>query len=161
MMTTHATAFQQFVRSSWRFRLFLFWKLPSAWLCGVRVHEINGASASVTIKYRWISQNPFRSTYFACLAMAAEMSTGLLCMMNTWKQQPAVSMLVTGLKATYYKKATGLTTFTCKQGDEFARAVQQTLATGDPQEIQALSEGFDASGNRVADFVITWSVKRK
>lgn len=160
-MTNHVAAFQQFVRSSWRFSLFLFWKLPSAWLCGVRVKHITDTQAEVIIRYRWINQNPFRSTYFACLAMAAEMSTGLLCMMYTWKQQPAVSMLVTGLKATYYKKATGVTTFTCKQGDEFARAVQQTIDTGAPFEVQALAEGTDASGNKVSDFVITWSVKRK
>jgi hypothetical protein len=27
-----------------------------------------------------VSQNPFRSTYFACLSMAAEMSTGALAL---------------------------------------------------------------------------------
>ena len=36
--------------------------------------------ATVLMKYKWLNTNPFRSVYFACLQMAAEFSTGIICM---------------------------------------------------------------------------------
>src|SRR6187402_352276 len=108
--------FIHLVRHPVKFRMFLFSKLPSAYFSGVRVKAIDLHQAVVAVPYRWFSQNPFRSTYFACLAMAAEMSTGLLAMAHTYKSNPAVSMLVVGLEAKYFKKATGLTTFVCEDG---------------------------------------------
>ena len=59
---------------------FLFFKLPSAFLCGVRVKAINEKQCVVSVKHRWINQNPFNSMYFAVQAMAAELSTGALVM---------------------------------------------------------------------------------
>jgi hypothetical protein len=44
---------------------------------------------------------------FACLAMAAEMSTGVLAMAHVYKRKPAISMLVVKMEAEYFKKATG------------------------------------------------------
>src|SRR5436190_24322650 len=89
--------FQQLVRHPVKFRMFLFSKLPSAFFSGVRVRSIDDNKTVVTVPYKWFSQNPFKSTYFACLAMAAEMSTGLLGLMHTYKRDQAISMLVVGL----------------------------------------------------------------
>ena len=136
-------------------------KLPSAFFCGVRVQSISEENAVVTVPYKWLSQNPFKSTYFACLAMAAEMSTGLLSMMNTYQQQPAISMLVTGLEATYFKKATGLTFFTCQDGAAIKKCIEETIKTGDDVSIKAKSTGRNAAGEMVAEFYITWSFKAK
>ena len=71
-----------------------------------------------TVPYKWFSQNPFRSTYFACLAMAAEMSTGVIgdgCICI--KENLPVSMLVVKVEAEYFKKATGRTNFVCEDGE--------------------------------------------
>src|SRR3982750_1079355 len=103
------SAAHEFIRSMKhpvKFRMFLFLKLPSAFLAGVRIKDINEHACSVTVPYKWLSQNPFRSTYFACLAMAAEMSTGALAMAHLYKRKPAVSMLVVKMEAEYFKKAT-------------------------------------------------------
>ena len=43
---------------------FLFLKLPSAYMCGVRVKQITTEQCTVTVKHRWINQNPFNSMYF-------------------------------------------------------------------------------------------------
>jgi hypothetical protein len=59
---------------------FLFFKLPSAFICGVRVKQLETNKGVVTVKHRWINQNPFNSMYFAVQAMAAELSTGALVM---------------------------------------------------------------------------------
>jgi hypothetical protein len=136
-------------------------KLPSAYFAGVRVKEIRPEMARVTVPYKWFSQNPFRSTYFACLAMAAEMSTGLLGMMQVHGRKPAVSMLVVKLEGEFLKKATDLTTFTCRDGAQFAQAVEQTLATGDPVVIRTESIGLNAAGEVVAVFQVTWSFRAK
>ncbi|MBL7767422.1 MAG: DUF4442 domain-containing protein [Flavipsychrobacter sp.] len=156
-----SNSFLQLVNSSFRFRLFMLMKLPSAFFAGVRVVSATDNRCDVSVPFKWFSQNPFRSTYFACLAMAAEMSTGLLAMSQTWKRQPAISMLVTGLEATYHKKATGNTFFTCTQGREIAEAVGLAVTTGEAQTIRVLSRGVTQSGELVAEFYITWSFKTK
>ena len=56
-------------------RLFLFAKLPSAFFMGIKVRSVTPSEAKVTVPYSWRSQNPFKSTYFAAQAAAAEMIT--------------------------------------------------------------------------------------
>lgn len=141
--------------------MFLITKLPAAFFSGVTVIEINELVATTKIKYKWFASNPFRSTYFACLAMTAEMSTGLLAMAHIYKQSPQVSMLVQKMEAVYHKKAIGTTIFTCSNGAEFAEKIQQTKEDGSPQTIEAKSIGVDKDGNLVAEFMFTWAVKRK
>ena len=64
---------------------FLFFKLPSAVWCGVRVKTISEENCLVSVKHRWFNQNPFQSMYFAVLAMAAELPTGALVMYQIQK----------------------------------------------------------------------------
>ena len=159
-MTT-ADRFIKLVQHPIKFNLFMLTKLPSSFFCGVRVQSISQENAMVTVPYKWLSQNPFKSTYFACLAMAAEMSTGLLSMMNTYQRQPAISMLVTGLEACYYKKATGRTYFTCEDGAAIKNCIEEAIQTGGGVSIKAKSTGRNAAGETVAEFYITWSFKAK
>ena len=156
-----ADDFIQLVKHPVKFRMFLLLKLPSAFFCGVRVKYISKDKAEVTVPYKWLSQNPFKSTYFACLAMAAEMSTGLLAMTSTYKSSPAVSMLVTGLQAAYHKKATGITTFTCEDGAAIAGVVTAAIQGGEGKTFKARSVGRNKEGEIVAEFFIEWSFKAK
>src|SRR5690554_7255956 len=71
---------------------YLFFKLPSAYWCGVRVLSVTQQTCSVTVKHQWINQNPFRSMYFAVQAMAAELSTGALVMTEVQKSGKKISM---------------------------------------------------------------------
>jgi len=153
--------FIQLVRHPIKFRIFLFSKLPTAFFSGVRVKAINQTTAVVVVPYKWFSKNPFRSTYFACLAMAAEMSTGLLAMINTSNTQPGISMLVTGLEAAYYKKAVGLTTFTCNEGEAIKDTIKIAIESGEGKKIKVKSVGKNDMGELVAEFNITWSFKAK
>ena len=160
-MNPNKDQFIQLTRNAVKFRIFLLSKLPAAFFSGVRVKTIDETKAIVTVPYKWFSQNPFKSTYFACLAMAAEMSTGLLAMMNTYKTDPPISMLVTGLEAAYFKKATGITTFTCKEGLAIDNAIQEAIASGEGRIIKIRSAGKNENGELVAEFFITWSFKTK
>jgi hypothetical protein len=144
-----------------KFRMFLFTKLPSAYFAGLRVKEVDERHCIVTVPYKWFSKNPFRSTYFACLSMAAEMSTGALAMAHLYKITPPVSMLVVKVESEYFKKATGLTTFVCEDGELIQKAIAESIATGEARIVRAKSAGRNKDGEAIAEFFITWSFKSK
>lgn len=160
-MESPANKFLDLIQHPLKFRYFLLKKLPSAYFCGVRLKYADHTQAQVTVPYKWFSKNPFNSIYFACLSMAAEMSTGILAMMNTWKKEPSISMLVIKTEAVYTKKATGACTFTCEDGVMIEQAVKEAAASGKNTTIAARSKGIDEKGDIVAEFVITWSFKAK
>ncbi len=160
-MNPHTGAFIRQMKHPIKFRMFLLAKLPAAYIAGVRVRDINENSCRVTVPYKWLSQNPFRSTYFACLSMAAEMSTGALAMAHLYKSDPPVSMLVVKVESEYFKKATGRTSFICEDGPQFQQAVQETIKTGEARTVKAKSVGTNKEGEVVAEFYITWSFKKK
>ena len=143
------------------FRFYLLWKLPAAFLSGLRVEAATLEQTTVCISLHWLSQNPFRSIYFASLSMAAEMSTGILAMARIYKQSPPVSMLVVSMESQFMKKATGTIRFVCSDGALFERAIQQAMSSGTSQTITATAIGTDRQGEIVARFVFTWSFKRK
>jgi hypothetical protein len=155
------TSFQKTIKNPILFRLYLLTKLPSAFFAGLRITHLDPDACTVTVPYKWFTRNPFRSTYFACLAMAAEMSTGALAISNVYRRTPPVSTLVIHLEANYFKKATGLTRFQCTDGPLIREAIERAIATGESQTIRARSAGANPSGEPVAEFFITWSFKVK
>ena len=152
--------FIQLVKHPVKFRMFLFSKLPAALFSGVSLKYVDEEKCEVMVPFKWFTRNPFRSTYFACLSMAAEMSTGILAMANVYGRKPRVSMLVLKVNGTYKKKATGKTIFTCHQGLEIKQAVEDALASGEGRAIQLTSVGKNEEGQVVAEFEIVWSFKR-
>ncbi len=160
-MNPGAAAFIKIVQHPVRFRLFLLAKLPSAYLAGVRVRAVSEQHCMVSVPFKWLSQNPFRSTYFACLSMAAEMSTGVLALAHLYKRNPPVSMLVVKVESEYFKKATDRTYFTFEDGDLIRNAIEEAIATGASQVVRARSTGKNSKGELIAEFYITWSFKSK
>ena len=153
--------FIKLIRHPVKFRLFLLTKLPAVYFSGIRIKHIDEQQCEVTIPYKWLTRNPFRSTYFASLSMAAELSTGALSMAHLYQRKPPVSMLVVKVESTYFKKATGKTTFTCVDGDAIRAVIEKAIADNEPQTFAATSTGVNAAGEVVAEFLITWSFKAK
>lgn len=153
--------FQKLISNPLKFKIFLLKKLPAGFFTGLSIEHFNAGTCAVSVPYKWLNKNPFRSTYFASLAMAAELSTGALAMANVFGSRPAVSMLVTGLQATYFKKAVCKTIFTCNDGEKFETAVSTAVKTGVPQIVEAISTGLSEAGDLIATFTITWSFKVK
>ncbi|SFB85265.1 protein of unknown function [Flexibacter flexilis DSM 6793] len=160
-MASGAEKFKNIITNSFKYRVFTLQRLPMAWLAGLKVASLDEKSASVTIRYGYLTQNPFRSLYFACLAMAAELSTGVLAMMHVFEAKPSISMLVVGMKAEFTKKAVGKITFVCTDGDAIAQAIAESKATGEGRTVTILSKGTDEAGDTVAEFWFTWSFKAK
>jgi hypothetical protein len=140
---------------------FMFFKLPLAYLGGVRVASIAETESIVNIKHRWINQNPYKSMFWAAQGMAAEMTTGVLVMSQIEKSNRNISMLVTHQEAKFTKKATGKIQFICKDGGLIKDAIQKSIDTGEGQAITLTSEGFNKDGVSVSKFQFEWSLKVK
>ncbi|MBK5270651.1 MAG: thioesterase, partial [Bacteroidia bacterium] len=91
----------------------------------------------------------------------AEMSTGALAMAHLYKSITPVSMLVVKVESEYFKKATGLTTFVCEDGETMQRAIEETIASGEAKMVRAKSTGRNKDNEIVAEVYITWSFKAK
>jgi len=140
---------------------FLLVKLPSAWLCGVRLKSISEEACTVSIKHRWINQNPFNSMYFAVQNMAAELSTGALVMRSIRESRTKVSMLVVKASSEYYKKATGRITFSCKDGILVKETITNAIRNNEGKTMLLSVVAKNEEGVEVSRFEFTWSVKPK
>ena len=160
-MSANASALIRSLKHPLKFRMYLLSRLPNAFFAGLRIKELDETVCRVTVPYKWFTKNPFRSTYFACLGMAAEMSTGVLCLVHLHKRNPPVSMLVVKVESEYFKKATGKTIFTCEEGLMIRETIEQAIEKGEAKTFKARSIGKNAEGLIVAQFFITWSFKSK
>ena len=144
-----------------KFRLTLFKILPMGFLSGMKVAELTEEKCSVTVPYKRKNKNPFKSTFWAVLGMAAEMSSGALLTMFTYKQKPSVAMIIVNCTGTFVKKATDLTTFTCNDGSKIKESIRTAILTDEAQTIECHMKGVNKSGEEVASFTFTWSVKAR
>ncbi len=142
-------------------KLFMLKHLPMAFLAGLKVVEIDQTTASVTVPYKYLNKNPFRSVYFAVLSMAAELSTGILAMAALNDFSIPISMLVLEMKANFLKKARTKITFKCLEGDQLSSTIAKSIETGEGQTIDVTSIGYDTEGDKVAEFKFTWTFKPK
>lgn len=157
----HADALRRRMLSPWAMRAFMFTRLPLAWFAGLRVEHLDADVCEVSVPRGWRTQNPFRSTYFAALTMAAELSTGAPAMIAVQAAGVPISMLVTDLRGSFGKKATGRVVFRFEGVQSMNSVVHQAVETGEGVAVEAETVGRMADGTEVARFTFTWSFKRK
>lgn len=139
----------------------LFKLLPMGFLSGMKIVELNEEKCSVSVPFKRLNQNPFKSTFWAVLGMAAEMSSGALMILYTHKQKPSISMLVADCKGEFSKKATDVTTFTCENGYLIKEKIKTAIETQEPQTIPTTMVGKNKAGEIVATFSFTWTIKAR
>jgi len=142
-----------------KYTLFLFFQLPSAFFCGVRLKYLDSLKAIVSIKHSWFNKNPFKSIFWAAQGMAAELTTGSLLKNSIKESGLSVSMLVVQNKSFFYKKATGRITFECNQGKELQDLFKSLNKNNNTAIIELKSIGFDSDNNKISEFSFTWSLK--
>lgn len=145
----------------WPFAFYLWLKLPLAGFAGLRLRRLDESACEIDLPRGWRTQNPFRSTYFAAQAMAAELSTGAPAMVLVEGAPASVALLVRGVTATFSKKATETVTFRCDDVAAMAAAVERAAAGGDGETFVARTTGRMADGTVVAEFEVTWSFRRR
>lgn len=144
-----------------QFNRYLMLKLPSAYLCGVRVGDIEPNVVFTKVSYHWINKNPFQSIYFAVLAMAAELATGVLVLQKAKQLQIPISTLIKGVQANFVKKAVGKIVFSCNEGAVVDTFFSQAIITKEGVLFDLKVNGYDEQNDLVAEFVFTWTVKVK
>lgn len=140
----------------WRWR-----NLPLAAFAGLRVESLDDASAVVRLPGGWRTQNPFRSTYFAAQAMAAEMSTGAPLLVTVEATGVSIATLVTGIEGRFAKKLVGTGRFTFDDVAGMRAAVARAAGSAEPEAFSARSVGRDGAGDVVSEWTLAWSLKRR
>ena len=143
------------------FKIVMLFQVPLDFISGIRLREINEESCKVSVPFRWLNKNPFKSTFWAVLGMAAEMSTGALVKMYTYKLDPSVAIIVGDCYGEFIAKAKDLTTFVCNDGKLIAETVKKAIKTGEPQKVLCETVGYSRAGEEVARFTFTWKIKRR
>ena len=152
--------FVQDLNSPWKMWLYFFTKLPSCLYWGIKIKKVTHEKGEVTIRMSRRTQNPFKSMYFAAQCGAAELSNGLLAAIAI-KGQRKTSMLITNVEANFIKKATGLITFTCDEGNKIIETVEKAIRTEEGQIITVTAVGRNEAGQIVSEIKFTWSFKVK
>ncbi|MBF3419097.1 DUF4442 domain-containing protein [Burkholderia pseudomallei] len=141
------------------FNAFILTKVPIAWIAGVRIRHLDNRSCQMEVKCGWLNQNPFKSMFWAVEGMAAEFSTGAICISKIRKSKRQIALLVVNLEANFTKKAVGKIIFSCDQGVDVDAIIENATNTREPQVLRMRSVGIDGQGDQVAEFVFTWSFK--
>ena len=149
------------MNNSLKFKAYLLARMPIGWIAGLTLDHVDTRECRASMPYRWLSQNPFQSIYFATQAMAAELSTGAIALLAVTGTKPGVAMLIVGLEATYGKKATSRVTFTCTEGEQLIEAANRAMSTGEGQTATVETVGRMADGTEVSRFRFTWSFKQR
>ena len=144
--------------SKFQISLFTLLRLPSVWLCGIRVTLLEQSFCEAKVKHRWINQNPFNSMFWAVQGMAAELTTGMLLMQEIQTSNRKVSMLVLNNKANFSKKAQGRITFSCNSADLITNAIKKLLETDKSQTLWLTSKGIDENNDLVSTFEFEWTL---
>jgi hypothetical protein len=151
--------FRKYLSSGFIFKMFLLAKLPLGFISGMKIKHLDANTCVSTIPYRWLTRNPFGSTYFAALSMAAELSNGALALMAV--EGTEVAVIIVNLEAQFIKMAKNLTTFTCNDGHKLFEAVEEAKRTGQPVTATVNTVGVSEDGVTVATFKLTWSFKAR
>ncbi len=130
-------------------------------MCGVRAKVLEPNRCVVTVKHRWINQNPFNSMFWAVQGMAAELTTGALVMSKITDSGQKISMLVANNNASFIKKATGRILFECMDGQLVDLALKKAIDTGQGQTVWMKSIGKNSDGVEVSSFNFEWTLKVK
>jgi hypothetical protein len=135
--------------------------LPAGLFSGMRVESVDDRICTTSVPYRWRTRNPFKSTYFAVLAMAAELSSGAPAMIAVAGAPESVALIIVGVQGEFLKRANGRTTFTCSDVPKLNAAIEETLRTGEAITTIVTTEGRNPEGELVARFHFTWSFKKR
>lgn len=140
-----------------RFRLFTALSMPTAWLAGLKIIQLDDNLCITSLPGGWRSQNPFKTMYWAVQGMGAELSTGASAFALSKSMSEKLRMFVIGTEATFTKRAKGKIIFTCKDNSKTRDAIKESILTGKSVECDLVSVATDKSGDVVSEWVFKWN----
>ena len=141
------------------FRLGMLFILPLGFFTGMKVTRLDDQGSAATVRYKFLNKNPFKTTYWAVLGMAAEMAGGVILLNYAKNCSPSVATFVVGCDSKFVNRALGVTTFECNDGPLIREMVEKAAATGEGYTFKTTTTGMSEEGKVVAEFEFTWSVK--
>ena len=145
--------------NNFKFRMLLMRILPMGFLSGMRIKSLTRERCEVGLRYKWLIKNPFRSTFWAVMGMAGEMTSGALLMLYTYGQKPSIATILVSQSSKFYKKGVGKMTYVCESGEEMRKTVERAYKSGAGEVIDCPVQAYDEAGELIAEFVFTWSMK--
>ena len=140
-----------------RFSLFTALSMPTAWLAGLKIIQLDDNLCVTSLPGGWRSQNPFKTMYWAVQGMGAELSTGAASFALSKSMSNKLRMFVIGTEATFTKRAKGKIIFTCKDNSKTRDAIKESILTGKSVECDLVSVATDKSGDVVSEWVFKWN----
>ena len=89
------------------------------------------------------------------------MNTAALILQYTYKHQPSISTLPLKCESEFFKKATGITQFTCTDGSLIKEKINFAISSKEPVIFEAYSIGLNDNSETICKFKFTWSIKIK
>ncbi|MFL2959181.1 MAG: DUF4442 domain-containing protein [Candidatus Thalassarchaeaceae archaeon] len=140
-----------------RFRFFTVLTMPAAWFAGLRLDNIDDRACGTSLPGGWRTQNPFKTMYWAVQGMGAELATGAVPFAISRSMSEKLRMFVVGTEAKFVKRAKGRIKFTCDEAMKAREAIEESMKTGEPIEIDLRSVGRDDSGEVVSEWIFRWN----
>jgi len=156
-----ADALRRRLLKPWNFKAYLCRKLPLAACAGLSLRKLDETGCEVGLPGGWRTQNPFRSTYFAAQAMAAEMSTGAPAMILAQGAPASIAMILRGIEAVFTKRIQGASVFTFDDVAGMQAVIARAAASGESESYTGRSIGRGPDGAPASEFRVTWSFKRR
>lgn len=139
-------------------------RLPLLAVLRPRIERMDSEVSQVRVVMGHMTRNHLGSMYFGALCMGAELGPGLLAIRHIRKHGNKVSLIFKEFHARFLKRVEGDALFTCTEGEELVRMVDEALASGDRVEhtVKVVATVPSLSGDEpVAEFALTISVKRR
>ena len=143
------------------FAMYLIKSLPMGWIAGLRVREVDKHKCVTSVPFKFLTKNPFKSTYFAVQSMAAELSTATACLLAVEGHSPSIAFIIVDMKAVFTKKATERAYFTCEENQKAFAAVEKCITSGEAETATFKTVGKLSDGTVVSEFEFTWSFKQR
>ena len=124
----------------------------------MRIKHLDSDGCTVTIRHRWLVQNPFRSMFWAVMGMGAEMSTGALLLYLTSINQNPYRFILVSQEGRFQAKARGRISFACQDGEEIAQLLVN-LQPAQSVPITLSAEARNGNDDLLATFTFTWQVE--
>ncbi len=144
-------------------RYFGLTKIPLLFLVSPRVLGVSGDGSAVRIPLNRMTRNHLGSMYFGTLAIGADCVVALLAMHFIKESGKEISLVFKDFRANFLKRAEDDVVFTCDQGGEVKKLVDEAIATGERVSGPISAHAQNATGAQevVAEFVLTLSLKIK
>lgn len=145
----------------WKLFLLGLIKIPMIGYVRPKLLHLDGERVEVKIKLRRRTRNHLKSMYFGALAVGADMCAGIHAFYYAEKYQKRISFAFKDIKGEFHKRAETDVTFVMNEGKALEKAVQDSQKTGERYNVPVKVEALNTSGEVVASFILTSSVKVK